>query len=70
MTETFVAVQDALSRSLVPMVQMKVKEMPKLPRPWYLPEAAPSDPAKDLAKGRAQMARLAARHPRNVKGYG
>jgi len=67
MTETFAAVGDALSRALVPVVQMDVKKMPNLPRPWYLPAPPPWKP--DRAKGRAQMARLAAEFPRNVKGW-
>jgi hypothetical protein len=68
MSEMYVAVQDALSHALVPVVQMSVKEMPKYVRPWYLPASA--QPVRDLAKGRAQMAALALRYPRNVKGFG
>jgi hypothetical protein len=67
MTEMYAATRDALSHALVPVVQMTVKEMPKYVRPWYLPPAA--EPVRDLAKGRAQVAALAARYPRNMRGF-
>jgi hypothetical protein len=41
MTETFVAVSDALRRALVQTVAMSVDRLPDLPRPSYLPEVPP-----------------------------
>jgi len=43
MTDTFVAVSDALRRSVVPTVALVMEHDPRadLPRPWYLPEAPP-----------------------------
>jgi hypothetical protein len=67
MTEIYMAARDALRRSLVPVVQMTVEAMPTYDRPWYLP-AAP-EPVRDLAKGRAQVAALVAKYPRNMKGF-
>jgi hypothetical protein len=68
MIELHVVVSEVLSHALVPVVQMKVDALPKYERPWYLP--APAEPVRDLAEGRAQMADLARRYPRNVKGFG
>jgi hypothetical protein len=65
MIEIFAAVQDALLRSVVPVVQMKPEALPKLATPWYLPEPTAQKP--DLAKGRAQVAALVARYPRNMR---
>lgn len=39
MTDTFVAVHDALQRAAV--VTYQPTKMPDLPRPWYLPEVPP-----------------------------
>ena len=55
MIDAFTAVRDALH----------FDSAPDWPRPWYLS----AEPVRDLAKGRAQMAALAARYPRNVKGF-
>lgn len=49
MTETFLAVGDALRRSLVPTVAMSVERMPDLPRPSYLPEIPPQTVGQYLA---------------------
>jgi hypothetical protein len=69
MSEIYAAVHDALSRALVPVVQMAPKAMPDRPVPWYLTEPLSRDPEAVRARGRAQMLALAARYPRNVKGY-
>jgi hypothetical protein len=52
----FAAVSDAVARTLVRVVQMKVDELPTLPRPTYLP----SETARPVSRaaGRAQMNRL------------
>jgi hypothetical protein len=49
MTETFVAVGDALRRAAVPMYQVVMAKMPDLPRPWYLPAVPPQTPAQYTA---------------------
>jgi len=65
MTETFVAVQDALRRSVVPTYTAEMKRAPNYGRPWYLPPLAP--PSR--AAGAAQMMRLGVLVPGSVKGY-
>jgi hypothetical protein len=40
MTETFVAVSDALRRSAVPTFAVATPKL-DFPRPWYLPEVPP-----------------------------
>lgn len=54
MTESFAAVRDALQRSLVQVVQMKVDRMPELPRPSYLPAVPP----QTLSQYSAALAKL------------
>lgn len=46
MTETFVAVRDALQRSIVPTVAVSLPRLPDYARPWYLPEAPAQTPAQ------------------------
>ena len=46
MTETFVAVHDALQRAAVPMYQVAMDRAPDLPRPAYLPEIPPQTPSQ------------------------
>ena len=41
MSETFIAVGDALRRSAVPTFGVVMGKMPDLPRPSYLPDAPP-----------------------------
>jgi hypothetical protein len=71
MTEMLVAVRDGVREAVAPLYILAVRpprrytEMPTYPRPWYLP--APVEPVRDLAKGRAQVAALAARYPRNMR---
>ena len=65
MTETFVAVSDALRRSVVPTYQVDMKRAPNHPRPWYLPLLAP--PSR--AAGKAQMLRLGMLTPGSVKDW-
>jgi hypothetical protein len=62
MTETFIAVSDALRRSIVPTVGVILKAMPDMPRPWYLPEVPP----QTVAEYRAALAKLG--HLGLVKG--
>jgi len=65
MTETFVAVRDALLRAVVPTYMVDMKKAPNHPRPWYLPALGP--PSK--AAGKAQMMRLGMLVPERVKGW-
>jgi hypothetical protein len=67
MTEMYVAVKNALERSLVAVAPFHVTKMAALPRPSYLPAPPPWKP--DVKAGRAQMMRLAALVPGSVKGY-
>lgn len=53
MTETFVAVGDALRRAPVPTFGVVMDKMPDLPRPWYLPEVPP----QTVGQYRAVLAR-------------
>jgi len=57
MTETFVAVRDALERAAVAMFPVVMEQMPDRPRPTYLPEIPP--PSK--AAARVQMDALIAK---------
>jgi hypothetical protein len=41
MTETFIAVRDALMRAVVPTYGVVVDRTPDLPRPAYLPDLPP-----------------------------
>ena len=41
MTETYIAVSDALARSPVPTYGVVMAKSPHLPRPFYLPQAPP-----------------------------
>jgi len=54
MTETFVAVGDALRRVAVPMYQVVMARVPDLPRPWYLP----APPAQTPNQYRAALGKL------------
>jgi hypothetical protein len=49
MTETFVAVHDALVRAPVPSYQVVMGKMPRLSRPSYLPQAPAQTPAQYTA---------------------
>ena len=53
MTETFVAVHDALQRAAVPTFGVVMGKMPDLPRPSYLPEVPP----QTVSQYRAVLAR-------------
>jgi hypothetical protein len=72
MTEMLVAVRDGVREAVAPLYILTVQpprrytEMPTFPRPGYLPDVT-LDPEKALAKGRAQVAALAARYPRNMR---
>ena len=46
MAETFVTVYDALQRAAVPTYMVSLREVPRLPRPFYLPEVPPQTPAQ------------------------
>lgn len=54
MTETFVAVGDALRRSAIPTFGVVMDKMPDLPRPSYLPEMPP----QTVGQYRAALAKL------------
>lgn len=54
MTETFVAVGDALRRAAVPVYQVVMDRTPDLPRPAYLPQQA----TQTVAQYRASLAKL------------
>jgi len=54
MTETFVAVHDALQRAAVPTFGIQMQRMPDLPRPSYLPEV----PAQTVGQYRSALAKL------------
>jgi hypothetical protein len=53
MTETFVAVGDALRRSAIPTYGVVMDKVPDLPRPSYLPEIPP----QTVSQYRAVLAR-------------
>ena len=65
MTETFVAVRDAIQRTAAPTYGVVLEQVPDLPRPWYLPEPPPTN----KSQGAALMDALAAEFPDNVKGW-
>jgi hypothetical protein len=67
MTELYTAVRDALARSVVPMVAVRLDRLPDLPRPWYLPAPPPWKP--DPVKGRAALLELGRMVPGSVVGY-
>ncbi len=54
MSETFVAVRDALERAAVPTFGIQMDRMPDLPRPSYLPAI----PAQTVGQYRAALAKL------------
>ena len=54
MSETFVAVYDALRRAVVPTMEVAMPKLPDLPRPAYLPEAPP----QSVGEYRAALAKL------------
>lgn len=54
MSETFVAVYDALRRAVVPTVEVALPKIPRLERPSYLPEA----PEQTLGEYRNALAKL------------
>ena len=56
MTETFVAVADALRRSVVPTYSVRMDKTPDLPRPFYLPEVPP----QTVAQYRSALGKLGA----------
>jgi len=55
LTETFVAVSDALQRSAVPTWPVAMDKAPQLPRPSYLPEVPP----QTVGQYRAALRKLA-----------
>lgn len=65
MTETFVAVRDALLRAVVPTYLVEMDKAPNHGRPWYLPPLAPLS----RTAGRAQLLELGMLVPGSVKGY-
>ena len=57
MSESFVAVYDALMRAVVPTVAVAMPKMPTLPRPAYLPEAPPQS-VTEYTAALAKLGRL------------
>ena len=57
MTETFVAVGDALQRSPVPVFSVVLPGMPRLPRPSYLPDV-PSQTKREYLSALGKLGKL------------